>query len=482
MTIDTVAALLAVLSHGEFIGSPGARRRRVKGISTDSRSLKKGEAFVALSGENFDGHDFIEKAVERGASVAIVSQDRLAGLTARSLGLPLIAVPDTLAAYGMIAREHRRAFAYPVVAVAGSNGKTTTKELVADVLAERFTVLRTEGNLNNLIGVPAMMLRMSAEYDIAVIEIGTNSPGEIAMLCQVLEPTHGVITNIGREHLELLGSIEGVAEEEGALFEYLRRNGGTAFVNLDDPFTARLGASLERTVTYGRSRKAAIRGAVGKLDEIGAPSVRVTDGRNPAKVREIDLQLRMPGLHAAINALAAVAIGLTFRVPPSKVKRAVERFEPILYKSGYARLATMRATCGAMVLNDTYNANPDSVVAALATLRALKPGKNGRRVAVLADMKELGARSESEHSHVGEEIAMMGKIDLTLFLGEQMIHAHQALVDRSNGKVGSRHFERKDILIRALLDEIRSTDIVLVKGSRGMTMEEVVHAITQGEP
>jgi UDP-N-acetylmuramoyl-tripeptide--D-alanyl-D-alanine ligase len=390
-------------------------------------------------------------------------------------------VPDTLVAYGEIARAHRRSFACPVVAIAGSNGKTTTKELVADVLAERFTVLRTEGNLNNLIGVPAMMLRMSEAYDIAVIEIGTNAPGEIGRLCEILEPTHGLITNIGREHLELLGSIEGVAEEEGALFDYLRRSGGIAFVNLDDPFTARLGRSLERTVTYGRKRNAAVRGAFGRLDANGAPSVRITDARNPARVREFALQLRMPGVHAAINALAAATVGLTFRVPPTVLKRTLERFEPILYRSGYARLATMRATCGATVLNDTYNANPDSVATALATLRALKPGKGGRRIAVLADMKELGASSESEHARIGEEIATMGKIDLALFLGEQMVHAHRVLVDRSDGAVESRHFERKDLLARALLDEIGPADVVLVKGSRGMKMEEVVHAVTQGE-
>jgi UDP-N-acetylmuramoyl-tripeptide--D-alanyl-D-alanine ligase len=473
MSIPTVRDLLGVLDGAELVGAASAARRRVGGFSTDTRSLKKGEVFVALKGENFDGHGFLAVAAERGASAAIVSRS-WRGL-AEAAPLPLVVVDDTLEAYGVIATAHRSGFTIPVIAVAGSNGKTTTKELIADLLATRHRVLRTEGNLNNLIGVPAMMLRMSDEHTVAVIEIGTNMPGEIAKLCGILRPTHGIITNIGREHLELLGSIEGVAREEGALFEYLAASGGLAFVNLNDPHIAAMGRRLPRTVTYGRSAKADVAGKPGKLDAMGAPSLELTDrrGREP-RVRSV--QLHTPGLHTAQNALAAAAVALAMRIPMGEIVKTLGSFRPAIYRSGYARLAAVKAPGGATVLNDTYNSNPDSTLAALATLAAMKPGRGGRRIAVLADMKELGASSAAEHERIGREIGGMRKIDVALFHGREMRLAHEAAAAAGLGNA-SLFFARKEELAGVLGSMMTPADIILVKGSRGMNMEDVVRKL-----
>lgn len=466
----TVAAITTA-AQPQFVGPAAALRRSVRGVSTDTRSLKKGDAFVALAGENFNGHSFIQAAAERGAAVAIVANAWNDERVSNPAPLPVISVTDTLAAYGWIARAHRLQFQIPVIAVAGSNGKTSTKEMIADLLSTRYNVLRTEGNLNNLVGVPAMLLRMNETHTAAVIEIGTNMPGEIAALCQILMPTHGLITNIGREHLELLGTIEGVANEEGALFRWLAANGGTAFVNLDDRNVARLAKGLPTSVRYALRKPADVRGVAGGMNQSGAPSLAIE-----MNGKQWPIALQTPGLHTATNALCAAAVGLTLKVPPTKVKRALESFRPPEYRSGYARLAMVKAANGATVLNDTYNANPDSTLAALQTLRALKPGRGGKRIAVLGDMRELGASSATEHTGIGEAVAKMG-IAHALFLGTEMQNAHRAAV-AANGKTAAQHFTEKMELIAALQALLNPNDVLLVKGSRGMKMEEVVKAIT----
>lgn len=477
MTIATIRDLADLLSDSRYIGKAGGARRGIKGFSTDSRSLKKGEAFFALVGENFDGHAFIDAVAANGASVAVVSEGWFERQKELHDLMPVIVVPDTLAAYGQVAAAHRSGFDIPVIAVAGSNGKTTTKELIADLLATKHTVLRTEGNLNNLIGVPAMLLRMTPEHTAAVIEIGTNMPGEIAALCRILRPTHGIITNIGREHLELLGSIEGVAREEGALFEYLAETGGMAFVNLDDPHLAAMEKSLPKKLTYGRGKRAEILGKKGKLNQFGAPALEIVDGRKGA-AKGFSLQLQTPGEHTAQNALAASAVALAMRIAPRDIKRVLESFEPPVYKGGYARLAPMVASNGAVVLNDTYNANPDSTIVALETLASLKPKQGGRRIAVLADMKELGSCSADEHAKIGRAIATMAKIDLAIFHGDEMRRAYESLA--AEGKGAQRFFfADKSKLADWLASMLAPADVLLVKGSRGMKMEDVVGRVVR---
>lgn len=459
MPFNTISEVAAAVVGAEIRGDASPR---VSGFSTDSRTIKPGEVFIALRGENFDGHAYIDDVAAKGAAAAVVER----AWSGRA-DIPLIVTDDPLKAFGQIAREHRRTFEHPVVAVAGSNGKTTTKELVAAVLSKRFGVLKTTGNLNNLIGVPTTMLRIDPSHSAAVVEIGTNMPGEIEQLCEILEPTHGIITNIGREHLELLGSIEGVAEEEGKLFRYLESTDGVSFVNADDAQLRRV-ASMGRTTTYGFREGVDVRGEVQRLTETGTPVVRVEAGNEKSVIT-----MKLPGIHSATNALAATAIGLHFGLSLEQIRTALEEFEPLEGASGYARLAPVRAEGGALILNDTYNANPDSMVVAFETLSAMTLGAGGRRIVVLGDMRELGASSAEEHTRLGEEIAR-AKLDGAYFYGTEMKRAHDAL---AKSATTSQAFDDKSALIDALKRELLPQDVVLVKGSRGTKMEEVVAAL-----
>jgi UDP-N-acetylmuramoyl-tripeptide--D-alanyl-D-alanine ligase len=466
--------LLPPLPGAEWHGEEKDLKRPVHSISTDTRMISSGDVFVALEGENFDGHAFVEKLSGLGAAGAVVSRS-WAAENAASAGVPLIAVDDPLQAYGDLARHHRRSLSIPVVAVAGSNGKTTTKELTAAVLGATNNVLKTEGNLNNLIGVPATMLRINEEHTAAVIEIGTNTPGEIARLCEILEPTHGVITNIGREHLELLGSLDGVAEEEGELFRYLERSGGLAFINADDPYILKVMGENPKRVMYGVNESADVRARIEHLDENGAPVIRI-DTRDEATE---PFGLRLPGLHSATNAVAAAAIGLSFHVPLGDVVRVLSEFQPLSVSGGYARLSPLRMPNGALVLNDTYNANPDSMMVALETLAAMKCQDGGRRIVVLGEMRELGRSSAEEHSELGKAIQHIDCVDEAYLFGPEMKHTRQAL---EGSRVEAKAFEDKQQLIAELQQKVRKGDIVLVKGSRGTEMEEVVNALVPATP
>ena len=480
MRISTLQHLLEVLG-GELVGSSASKRRGVKGFSTDTRSLKKGEVFLAIKGEQFDGHDFVREAEKRGAQAAIVTNNWYLVNRRKKWKLPLIVVRDTLDAYGRIAAEHRRRFKIPVIAVAGSAGKTSTKEMLATVLSQKFNVLKTEKNYNNRIGVPATLLQLNSKHEMAVIEIGTNMPGEIAALCKAVEPTHGVITNIGHEHLELLGSIEGVAQEEGALFQWLAQKGGTGFVNLDDDLIKQMSRVLQKQVTYSRMKRGEYQVKIGRLNEEGAPKIEIVNNKRKS-FKPISVQLNTPGKHTAQNALAAAAIGATLGVPPTSIKKGLEEYHPPVEKrGGYARLALLRLNDGGRVLNDTYNANPDSMRVALETLAGIAVGKKGKRIAVLADMAELGRHAPEEHQKIGEMIPDMGKIDVAIFFGRNMRRAYEAiaLADRP-ARATSFFFRKKENLVRVLNSLRTPHDVVLVKGSRSMKMEEVVAALEEG--
>lgn len=467
MRLRTLADIVNNASSARFAGTADPARTEIRGISTDSRSIAPGELFIALKGENFDGHNFVEGVRERGAAAAVVSSEWAKDHQSQ---LPLVVVPDPLAAYGELARAHRRSFSFPVVAIAGSNGKTTTKELVAAVLSRKFNVLKTTGNLNNLIGVPATMLRLSEQHTAAVVEIGTNTPGEIEKLCAILEPTHGVITNVGREHLELLGSIEGVAEEEGALFRYLDAQGGMAFVNCDDEQIRRLAEKLQKKTTYSLCGNADVSAEVERVTELGSPVLRLEHGEKDRAI----VTLRLPGTHSATNALAATAVGVHFGLSFEDIRSVLEEFEPLQSSTGYARLAPIRAKNGAVVLNDTYNANPDSMLVAFNAMRAIPLREGGRRIVVLGDMKELGGSSNEEHRALGRAIATDAAIDAAYFFGSEMRLAYEAT---QGSAVKGHSFTDKPALLAQLQKDIQPNDLVLVKGSRSMKMEEVVAAL-----
>ncbi len=376
-----------------------------------------------------------------------------------SLPVPRLVVEDPVKALGELARLHRRKFDIPVIAVGGSNGKTTSKDMIKAVLETKNSVLATEGNLNNHLGVPLTLFRLEKKHKVAVVEVGTNHPGEISYLCDILLPTHGLLTNIGAEHLEFFRTLNGVAKAEGELFDWLktyRSKSGKVFINADDRFIARRTRSIRNAVMFGfNAPRATVRGLNLTLSERAEPRFQVKSG-----ARSFMVELSIPGRHSAMNALAAAAVGLTFRVPPAGIRRALHAFKPAGKRM---EVVEMR---GITILNDTYNSNPDSVRASLQTLGSMKT--SGKRIAVLADMLELGPDSALMHRHAAQEAAKNG-VEYLLTYGSLSKETH----DASNAKFKA-HYEQKNMLAEYLTELLSNGDVVLVKGSRGMKMEDVV--------
>jgi UDP-N-acetylmuramoyl-tripeptide--D-alanyl-D-alanine ligase len=451
----TVDDLLKV-RHVEFHHRELLEKRKITGISTDTRSLKSGDLFFALKGENFDGHAFVESAFEKGASVAVVegSFER-----ARYISGPLLVVENATRALGELAHLYRQRFSIPIIAIGGSNGKTTTKDMIADVLKTSYNVLSTSGNHNNHIGVPLTLFHLEKKHDVAVVEVGTNHPGEIEYLVSLLNPTDGLITNIGHEHLEFFKSLDGVAEEEGKLFQQLKlRKRSRLFVNADDARVKAMAGRARNRWTFGFAVRAVdVAGRVTGVDKRGSARLEF---RSKNMKRSVSVQLQVPGRHNAANALAAAAVGLAFDVPPTRIRKALEDFCP-----PDKRMEAL-SVGGVTIYNDTYNANPDSMVAALQTLAAARV--TGKRIAVLADMRELGESGPEEHARVGREATKL-RLGYLLTFGELAKHIHDAA-----GVSAAIHYDQKNVLAEYLAELVAPGDAVLVKGSRGMKMEDVV--------
>jgi UDP-N-acetylmuramoyl-tripeptide--D-alanyl-D-alanine ligase len=455
---------ILALPHHKAIGFDGQKNFKIPGISIDSRTVKAGELFIAIRGDQFDGHNFISKAIEMGATCIIVER-RWAEANATmmvSIHIPRLTVENTIHTLGHLARVYRRKFDIPFIAVGGSNGKTTTKEMLKSILSQKYCVLCTEENFNNHIGVPQTLFRLKKKHEIAVIEIGTNHPGEIEYLCTVLEPTHGLITNIGREHLEFFDSIEGVAKEEGELFDWLAKHNGTSFVNTDDKPLVHLSKRSKKTVRYGfSSRGASIKGTVESFNANAQTLLRV----KPLAQKAFDITVGAPGEHNAQNALAATAVGLALKVPRVNIQKALGSFQ-----SSSKRMQIQR-TAKITILNDTYNANPDSTLAAFATLHTMV--SKGKKIAVLSDMLELGPQAEELHQQIGKALAQYG-VDILYTVGALSKHTHDAAFVETKA-----HFENRTMLTEHLLHTLGDGDIVLIKGSRGMKMEEVVFTLDE---
>lgn len=465
MTLTTQDIL--ALSHLQAFGFGGKKGVLCRGVSTDSRTVQHDDLFIAIRGETFDGHDFITKAVESGAGV-IAADARWAGpnqVLLSSLNLPCLIVEDTIRLLGQVATMHRRKFKIPVLVVGGSNGKTTTKEMIAAILKTKYRVLSTEGNLNNHIGVPQTLLRLDQQHQIAVIEIGTNHFGEIAYLASIVEPTHALITNVGREHLEFFGSVEGVARAEAEVFDWMRTQKGAkgvGFINHDDQHLAKLARTVKKTVSYGFGNGTiAIKGKILGFNKLAFARFEV----RPRGKKAFRIELSVPGEHNAVNALAASAVGLTLGVPAKKIQAALSAF------SSTSKRMQLFQVNGVTVLNDTYNSNPDSALAALGVLGRMKAA--GKKVAVLADMLELGDNAAREHQRIGAAVAASGTTHLLGFgpLTQNTINAATTEF--------KKHFEQKSALSEQLAQLLSPGDVVLVKGSRGMRMEEVVLFITE---
>lgn len=432
----------------------------VHGVHTDSRTLVADNAFVALRGERFDGHSHVEGALAKGASCAIVEQAYFDACEPSHRNT-LIPVSNTLHALGMLAHYHRKRFHIPIVAIAGSAGKTSTKELTAAVVASKYRTLKTEANYNNQIGTPLTLLELTSEHEVAVIEIGTNEPGEIELLCAMVHPTHGLITNIGKEHLEKLGDLDGVEREECTLFEYLAEHDGLAFVNVDDerlkPYGAHIG--LRRAVTFGIDHHADMRVHI-TFDTELHPIVHVVNNAFTFRA-----PMRLHGIAAARNAACATAVAWSLNVPAENVQRVLSTYESNT-THGYARMVVEH--CGKLsILNDCYNANPESMVVALETMRRFPAD---RRIAVLGDMLELGREAHFEHMAILVEAS--AKSDAVITMGEHFRDALEEL-DLSNVQWCETYTGCADVI----RDMSGTNTAVLVKGSRGLAMERVIHLL-----
>lgn len=426
------------------------------GLSTDTRGVAAGQLFVALRGERFDAHDFLAEAVAAGAAALLV-----ADVSRLPPGIPAVVVDDTRLALGRLAAAWRSRFALPVLAVTGSNGKTTTKEMIAAILKAHFgdAVLATRGNLNNDIGLPLTLLGLDAGHRAAVIEMGMNHPGEIDYLTRIGAPTVAVVTNAQRAHLQGMGDLDEVAREKGSIFNGLGPD-GVAVVNADDRYADAWcrQAGGRRVLTFGIDHPADVRSIVSQYGLEQNLHLSAPQG-------EIEFALDTPGRHNARNAVAAAAACLAAEVPLAAVARGLAAFSGVK-----GRLQRRRGENGAVVLDDTYNANPDSVRAGIDVLAATV----GRKLLVLGDMGEIGDASAQYHDDVGGYAKSQG-IDRLFALGEAA-----QLAARNFGE-GGRHFRDADALIAALRPELAAGTTVLVKGSRFMKMERIADAIASQE-
>jgi UDP-N-acetylmuramoyl-tripeptide--D-alanyl-D-alanine ligase len=449
---------LAAATGGRWIGTPPGA---LEGVSTDTRTIGPGSLFVALRGEKFDAHAFLAEAGAKGAAAAVVAEARAGDPS----DLPRLAVPDTLAALGAIARHHRRRFRIPVVGVTGSNGKTTTREMIAAILATRGSVLKTEGNLNNEVGVPLTLFGLDASHQAAVIEMGMNHPGEIARLAAIALPQVGVVTLAAPAHLEGLGTVDAVADAKAELYAGLPE-GGIAIANADDArMLRRAQASGRRMMTFSAAKGR--RGDVVVLEIVS----QGTDGlRFVLGIGNREVPVHIPGLvgaHNAANAAAAAAAAIALGCTDREIARGLAAVRPV-----GRRLRLERLPSGVQLVDDCYNANPASMAAALRTLMDLA-AQGGRPVAVLGDMLELGAFEGEAHRALGEEAAKAGVRVLAAF-GPRARAAAEAA--RAAG-LEAFHAEDMDALVRWAKATLEPTDVLLVKGSRGMKLERLVEAL-----
>jgi UDP-N-acetylmuramoyl-tripeptide--D-alanyl-D-alanine ligase len=417
------------------------------GVSTDSRQLQAGNLFVALQGSNFDGHDYVDRALEQGAAAAAVSRPVASDL-------PLLEVADTRLALGRLAGHWRSRFDLPVIAITGSNGKTTVRAMTQAILECAGTTLSTQGNLNNDIGVPLTLFRLVAEDRYAVVEMGANHPGEIDYLARIARPTIAVVTNAGPAHLEGFGDLDGVAHAKGELFACLG-SGDTAVINADDRYAGlwRELAGDSRVVDFGLSGEAAVT-ADWKGDAAGS------DVKLHTPAGELAVRLALPGRHNVMNALAATAAALAAGVGLECIGRGLETLQPVAGRFNIHNLPG-----GVTVIDDTYNANPESLSVAIDVLAMA----DGEKWLVLGDMGELGAAAEELHRGAGRRARETG-IDRLFTLGELAREA----VEGFGGGIASRSQAE---LLEALQAGLHENVHILVKGSRRMRMEQVVERL-----
>ena len=440
------------------------KRRRFRGVSIDSRKINKDEIFFAITGEVTDGHRYIDEVFRKKVQIAVVNDGWYKKHKNKYKNNILLTVKDTTLALGSFANIHRNNFNIPVLCIGGSNGKTTTKDLTSAVLSQKYKVLKTEGNFNNHIGLPLTLLRLSAVHNFCVLEIGCNHYGEVKYLCSIAEPGYGMITNIGKEHLEFFRDLKGVAKAEFELFDYLKEKEGIIFINQDDKFIKNYskGIKHEKKFSYSYMHNTDVKGRSKGFNKNYEPEIEIICGE-----RKFKTYISTFGKHSVYNGLAAAAAGLYFKVSMTGIKKALENFKP----SSSKRMEILKVK-GMTVINDTYNSNPESVKMGIETMMEFRT--KGRKFAVLSDMLELGNASRKEHSDIGKYAELSGLENLYTFGKESYYTFYNAKKVKNNF-----YFENKEDMTEMLRKNLKRDDIIYVKGSRGMKMEEVVKGITE---
>ena len=442
----------------------GNPKTEYRGISTDSRTIKPGEIFLALKGDNFDGHDFISEVIGKGALGVVVQSGKLVPQSKKNF--IVIEVKDTLDALGECAAHYRQLYGIPIVAVTGSNGKTTTKEMIAAILSTKRRVLKNQGNLNNLIGLPLSLLKLSPAHDVGVFELGMNRRGEIARLVEIVRPTVGIITNVGPVHLEYLKTIDEVAAAKGELFQNLSPE-ATAIINKDDPRIEKLSSRFSgKKITVGIKSPSDV--TAKNIVSVGVDGMRFN-----LMIGEKTLPVFLPmiGVHNIMNALVAAGAITALGEDPAMIPEGLKGFRNLNLRQQLIAFPE-----GITIINDTYNANPVSMKKALETFSLLQGSSRG--IIILGDMLELGSHASALHRELGNEVAKM-HVRLLLIMGKFSSDVRDGALSggmsSSSIYIGENHHDLIDFLGGVL----KRGDLVLVKGSRGMAMEKVIEGLMQ---
>lgn len=435
-------------------------------VTTDSRDCPSGSIFIALKGASFDGNKFAGAALAKGCSYAIVDEPEYA----KNNDPRIILVDDCLTTYKELAREHRRQFNIPVIGITGTNGKTTTKELLSAVLAEKYNVMHTEGNFNNDIGVPKTLLRLAPEHQIAVIEMGASHPGDIKKLVEYAEPTCGLITNVGRAHLQGFGSFEGVMRTKGELYDFLKAHNALTFLNTSNSYLVEMARlrELERIVSYGQDKQSNVWGHVVSADpflkiEWNADTLTSrlqadddlkdnSDADNNGTMMQV--QSHLIGTYNLDNILAAITVGLHFGVTPAQICHALEHYVPANNRS------QLTTTADNWLIVDAYNANPTSMAAAISNFTHISVAQP--KMAILGDMRELGDVSAEEHQKIVDSLASAG-LDEVWLVGDEFMKT----------RCNFRKFNNVEEVKNAIREQKPRGHYILIKGSNGIRLFEL---------
>lgn len=437
--------------NGKLIGNKDIDNIYVTGVSTDTRTIEEGTLFVPLKGESFDGHKFIDNAFEKGAVCVITQEDTICDGVA-------IRVKDTRLALGDLARYYRKLFDIKLVAITGSTGKTTTKDMIASVLALKFNVLKTEGNFNNDIGVPLTLFRLKEEHQVAVIEMGMNHFDEISYLSRIAEPDVAIITNIGVSHIENLGSREGILKAKCEIFEYMSPK-GRKILNGDDDMLLTL-KDREKNICYFSMENKNADIYADNIIEKGIEGISCDIHSNNLN---ISVDIHIPGKHMVSNAMAAAGVALEWGMSGEQIKAGIQCFEPTKMRMDIIKNGKYT------IINDVYNANPNSTKAGIDVLCGVK----GRKCCILGDMLELGEFAPKLHREVGEYAAEKG-IDIILCIGEMSYNMYEGALEKANNDIKVYYYKNQEEMFGDMANILEQGLTILVKASRGMKFEKTI--------